>query len=76
MILKYFQSVQSVACCIRPGDVLYGNLETIMHKIPLDLRQGMKRRQRTNEDMMDPPTLKVLVRLHKQVILFVNLLKV
>ncbi|XP_075220777.1 LMBR1 domain-containing protein 2 homolog [Lycorma delicatula] len=61
-------SVQSVACCIRPGDALYGHLETIMHKIPLDLRQGMKRRQRTNEDMMDPPTLKVLVRLHKQLI--------
>ncbi|RZF44375.1 hypothetical protein LSTR_LSTR007950 [Laodelphax striatellus] len=62
------EAVHSYACCIRPGDPLYGQLETIMHKIPRDLRQGMKRRQRNMEDAMDVPSVKGLIRLHKKLI--------
>uniref|UniRef100_A0A1B6CP33 LMBR1 domain-containing protein 2 homolog n=1 Tax=Clastoptera arizonana TaxID=38151 RepID=A0A1B6CP33_9HEMI len=62
------ESVQSVANSIRPGDPLQGNLETIIMKIPTDLRQRMKRKQRDVEDSIDQPSLKSLVRLHKQLI--------
>lgn len=68
MLDDILESLQSVACSIRPGHPLYGNLEIILLKIPLDLRQGLKRRQRPAEDSIDTPSLKSLVRLHKQLI--------
>uniref|UniRef100_A0A1B6KRT3 LMBR1 domain-containing protein 2 homolog n=1 Tax=Graphocephala atropunctata TaxID=36148 RepID=A0A1B6KRT3_9HEMI len=62
------ESVQSISNYIRPGDTLYSHLSTILHKIPADMRQSMKRRQRNHDEHGDMPSLKSLVRLHKQLI--------
>lgn len=62
------ESVQSVRNIIHPNDPLYPHLEVIVEKIPPPIWQRLKNRHRVCDDGLDSPTLKALVRLHKQVI--------
>ncbi|KAK9890599.1 hypothetical protein WA026_011964 [Henosepilachna vigintioctopunctata] len=63
------ESLHAVSLVIKPGHHLYENLETIMQKVPTELRDRMNRRHASVEDSgSDLPTDKSLIRLHKQVI--------
>ncbi|KAF5274003.1 hypothetical protein FQA39_LY01118 [Lamprigera yunnana] len=62
------ESLQAVSLAIRPGHPLYNNLETILHKVPIELRDRMTRRQLPEDTPIDVPSEKSLIRLHKQVI--------
>lgn len=57
-----------MASCVRPRDALYAEMETVIHKIPLHLNQKAKvQSSAAHADSMVSPTLKSLVRIHKQV---------
>ncbi|KAK9512147.1 hypothetical protein O3M35_000633 [Rhynocoris fuscipes] len=63
------ETVQSMASCVRPRDALYSEMETVIHKIPLHLNQRSKvQSSAAHADSMVSPTLKSLVRVHKQLI--------
>lgn len=62
------ESLQAISLAIRPGHPLYNNLETILHKVPIELRDRMSRRQLPEDTPIDVPSEKSLIRLHKQVI--------
>lgn len=62
------QSLQNVVNSVKPGHPLHRNLECILYKIPVEMRDKMARRG--NQDDGNPaniPSEKTLVRLHKQV---------
>ncbi|CAB3380908.1 LMBR1 domain-containing protein 2 homolog isoform X2 [Cloeon dipterum] len=61
------EHLQSVTLSIGPGHYLHRHLETIMQKIPADIRDRMGRRPLADGSVPDEPTEKSLVRLHKQV---------
>lgn len=52
---------------IRPNHYLYIPLETIMQKVPVELRERMNRRQISEDAQHSSPTEKSLIRLHRQV---------
>lgn len=62
------ESLQAISMSIGPGHPLHQNLETILHKVPIELRERMNRRRLPEDTSIDPPSEKSLVRLHKQVI--------
>uniref|UniRef100_A0A1Y1L8F3 LMBR1 domain-containing protein n=2 Tax=Photinus pyralis TaxID=7054 RepID=A0A1Y1L8F3_PHOPY len=62
------ESLQAISLSIRPGHALHHNLETILHKVPIELRDRMSRRQLPDDTPLDVPSEKSLIRLHKQVI--------
>ena len=71
--LKFvFQSLQAVSLAVPPGHPLHLNLETILQKVPTELRDRMSRRQLPDDTPTDVPTEKALIRLHKQVRLNFN----
>lgn len=53
---------------MRTGHPLYQNFETILQKVPVELRDRMNRRHLPEDTPTDPPNERALVRLHKQVI--------
>ncbi|KAL1140343.1 hypothetical protein AAG570_000275 [Ranatra chinensis] len=61
------ESIQSMASCITSHDPLFSELETVLHKIPLHLLQRNKMHTSSTDNMITP-TLKSLIRLHKQLI--------
>lgn len=62
------ESLQACTLVIHPSNPLYVNLETILQKVPTELRERMNRRQMLDENHSDCPSEKSLIRLHKQVI--------
>lgn len=62
------ESLQAISLAVRPGHPLHHNLETILHKVPIELRDRMSRRQLPEDTPIDVPSEKSLIRLHKQVI--------
>lgn len=52
---------------IRPNHYLYIPLETILQKVPIELRERMNRRQTSEDAQHSSPTEKSLIRLHRQV---------
>lgn len=52
---------------IRPNHYLYIPLETILQKVPIELRERMNRRQISEDAQHSSPTEKSLIRLHRQV---------
>lgn len=53
---------------MRPGHPLHQNFETILQKVPVELRERMNRRVLPDDTPTDTPSEKTLIRLHKQVI--------
>lgn len=62
------ESLQAISMAIRPGHYLYEPLETIMQKVPIELKDRMNRRQIPEDAPHDSPTEKSLIRLHRQTI--------
>ncbi|ENN75883.1 hypothetical protein YQE_07612, partial [Dendroctonus ponderosae] len=62
------ESLQAIATVIRPGHYLHGPLETILQKVPVELKDRMTRRQLPEDVTHDLPTEKSLIRLHRQTI--------
>ncbi|KAJ8920064.1 hypothetical protein NQ315_011718 [Exocentrus adspersus] len=62
------ESLQAVCIAVRPGHPLHQHLETILQKIPAELRDRMNRRQLPDDTPTDVPSEKALIRLHKQTI--------
>lgn len=52
---------------IRPNHYLYIPLETILQKVPIEIRERMNRRQISEDAQHSSPTEKSLIRLHRQV---------
>ncbi|XP_059476007.1 LMBR1 domain-containing protein 2 homolog isoform X2 [Neocloeon triangulifer] len=61
------EHLQAVTLSVGPGHYLHRHLETIMQKIPAEIRDRMGRRPPADGSVPDEPTEKSLVRLHKQV---------
>lgn len=68
------ESLRGVTLAIHPGNPLHENLETILQKVPTELRDRMNRRPISDENHPDAPSEKALVRLHKQVLILLILL--
>ncbi|XP_017777102.1 PREDICTED: LMBR1 domain-containing protein 2 homolog isoform X2 [Nicrophorus vespilloides] len=62
------ESLQAISLAVRPGHALHQNLETIIQKVPSELKDRMNRRQLPDDTPTDSPGEKTLIRLHKQVI--------
>jgi hypothetical protein len=62
------ESLQAVSLAVHPGHPLHLNLETILQKVPTELRDRMSRRQLPEDTPTDLPSEKALIRLHKQTI--------
>lgn len=62
------ESLQAISLAVQPGHPLHNNFETILQKVPTELRERMVRRQLPADTPTDAPSEKALVRLHKQVI--------
>ncbi|VEN38005.1 unnamed protein product [Callosobruchus maculatus] len=62
------ESLQAVMLAIKPGHPLYVELETILQKVPTELRDRINRRQLPDDTPNDAPSEKALIRLHKQTI--------
>lgn len=52
---------------ISHGHPLYYHLETILQKVPAELKDRMGRRQLPEDTPTDIPSEKTLIKLHKQV---------
>jgi hypothetical protein len=64
-----------MSATIGPGHPLHRNLETVLQKVPLELRERMNRQHVPDDTPTDPPSDKALVRLHKQVITDTDIIK-
>lgn len=62
------ESIFSMSSCVRLNDPLYHEMETVLHKIPGQYRQKVKQRNNSSDEAMVAPTLKSLIRIHKQLI--------
>ncbi|XP_023029127.2 LMBR1 domain-containing protein 2 homolog [Leptinotarsa decemlineata] len=62
------ESLQAVSISVRPGHPLHQYLETILQKVPAELKDRMNRRQLPEDTPADLPSEKALIRLHKQTI--------
>lgn len=62
------ESLQAISMIIRPGHYLHEPLETILQKVPIELKERMSRRQISEDAPHDSPTEKSLIRLHRQTI--------
>lgn len=58
--------MQGIHISLGPGHVLRGYVDTILQRVPVELRSRMERRAPPTAPSA-PPSLKSLVRLHKQV---------
>lgn len=67
ILKRNFQSLQAVSLAIRPGNILHHHMDTILLKIPAELKDRMNRRQLPDDTPTDMPSEKTLIRLHKQV---------
>ncbi|CAH1122740.1 unnamed protein product [Ceutorhynchus assimilis] len=62
------ESLQAMSMAIRPGHYLQSPLETILQKVPVELKERMNRRQIPEDIPHDSPTEKSLIRLHRETI--------
>ncbi|XP_043463413.1 LMBR1 domain-containing protein 2 homolog [Leptopilina heterotoma] len=62
------ESLQAASAAINPGHPFHVNLETIFHKVPVELKDRMNRRQLPEDTPLDVPSEKALIRLHRQTI--------
>ncbi|KAL1497273.1 hypothetical protein ABEB36_008265 [Hypothenemus hampei] len=62
------ESLRDISVAIRPGHYLYGPLETILLKVPVELKEKLNRRQIPEDAPHDLPTERSLIRLHRQTI--------
>ncbi|KAL0277226.1 UNVERIFIED_CONTAM: hypothetical protein PYX00_004584 [Menopon gallinae] len=63
------ESLQNVVNAVKPGHPLHRNLECILYKIPVEMRDRMSRRGTQDDgNPANIPSEKTLVRLHKQLI--------
>ncbi|XP_065155448.1 LMBR1 domain-containing protein 2 homolog isoform X2 [Atheta coriaria] len=62
------ESLQAISKVVNASHPMYQQLETILQKVPSELRDRMNRRQLPDDNHADSPGEKSLVRLHKQVI--------
>ncbi|KAK7868492.1 hypothetical protein R5R35_001901 [Gryllus longicercus] len=65
---EVLESLQAASMAVGPGHPLHRNLETILQKVPVELRERMNRRQLPDDTPTDAPSEKALIRLHRQVI--------
>lgn len=75
MVDDVLESLNAVSQVIKPGRYLYENLETILQKVPTELRHKMNKNQVTDEAANDLPSEKSLIRLHKQTIKSLQILQ-
>lgn len=68
------ESLQAVSMAVHPGHPLHEHLETILQKVPTELRDRMSRRQLPEDTPTDAPSDKALIRLHRQVKLMLCIL--
>ncbi|KAF4517528.1 hypothetical protein B566_EDAN005091 [Ephemera danica] len=61
------EALQGVTASVGPGHYLHRHLETILQKIPAELRDRMARRPLPDDACPEEPTERSLIRLHKQV---------
>lgn len=59
--------MQAISLTVRAGHPLHQYFETILQKVPVELRDRMNRRQLPEDTPTDAPSEKALIRLHKQV---------
>lgn len=52
---------------IKPGHALHPNLEIILQKVPVELKERMNRRMLPDDTPSDCPSEKAFIRIHKQV---------
>lgn len=62
------ESLQAMSLAVKSSHPLHPNLETILQKIPIELKERMNRRFLPDDTPMDCPSEKAFVRIHKQVI--------
>lgn len=62
------ESLLAVSLAVRPGQLMHQHLETILQKVPTELRDRMNRKQLPDDTPTDLPSEKALIRLHKQTI--------
>ena len=63
--------MQAANLAINPGHPFHRYLETIFQKVPAELKDRMSRRQLPEDTPIDIPSEKALIRLHKNVCLFI-----
>ncbi|KAI4460477.1 hypothetical protein MML48_5g00020507 [Holotrichia oblita] len=64
----YFKSLQAMSVAVKSSHPLHPNLETILQKIPIELKERMNRRFLPEDTPTDCPSEKAFIRIHKQVI--------
>ncbi|XP_018320337.1 LMBR1 domain-containing protein 2 homolog [Agrilus planipennis] len=69
------ESLQAITIAVKPGHTLYQHVETIMQKVPVELKEKMNRRELPDDTPVDAPSEKSLIRLHKQVIKSLQILQ-
>ncbi|XP_026290812.1 LMBR1 domain-containing protein 2 homolog isoform X2 [Frankliniella occidentalis] len=62
------ETLKALSAAVRSNHPQYRNLETILQKVPIEMRERMNRRPASDDSTLEPPTEKSLIRLHKQVI--------
>lgn len=62
------ETLKALSAAVRPNHPQYRNVETILQKVPVEMRERMNRRPAADDSTLEPPTEKSLVRFHKQVI--------
>ncbi|XP_022918064.1 LMBR1 domain-containing protein 2 homolog [Onthophagus taurus] len=62
------ESLQAMSVAVKPGHSLHPYLETILQKIPVELKERMNRRLLPDDTPTDCPSEKGFIRIHKQVI--------
>lgn len=55
-----------MSLAVKSSHPLHPNLETILQKIPIELKERMNRRFLPDDTPMDCPSEKAFVRIHKQ----------
>ncbi|KAK9730741.1 LMBR1-like membrane protein [Popillia japonica] len=62
------ESLQAMSLAVKSSHPLHPNLETILQKIPVELKERMNRRFLPEDTPTDCPSEKAFIRIHKQVI--------
>lgn len=66
--LSLYQTLKALSTVVRQNHPQYRNVETIIQKVPIEMRERMNRRPAADDSTLEPPSEKSLIRLHKQVL--------